>query len=179
MKKILPLLCILVIVIIVVNRNEILKVLYKTSYSEYVEEYSREYGLDHLLVYAIIKAESNFNAGAISSKGACGLMQLMDNTAAEVAKNEMMEYQSATTLYNPEKNIKLGTKYYSDLKQQFRNDEIALAAYNAGTGNVQRWILDGIIKSDGSDIENIPYKETNTYVRKILRDYRIYKKLYK
>lgn len=172
-------LCIFVILIIMVlNKNEILKIIYKTSYKEYVEEYSREFNVDHLLIYSIIKAESNFNVGATSNKGACGLMQLMDNTAAEVAKNEMMEYQSGTTLYNPEKNIKLGTKYYADLKQQFRNDEMALAAYNAGIGNVQQWITDGIIKADGSDIENIPYKETNTYVRKILKDYRIYKKLY-
>ena len=55
--------------------------------------------------------------------------------------------------------------------------EVALAAYNAGSGNVDKWIKDGIIKADGSDIENIPYKETNTYVRKIMRDYQIYKQL--
>ena len=56
--------------------------------------------------------------------------------------------------------------------------EVALAAYNAGSGNVDKWIKDGIIKADGSDIENIPYKETNTYVRKIMRDYKIYKQLW-
>ncbi len=55
---------------------------------------------------------------------------------------------------------------------------MAIAAYNAGIGNVDRWIAEGIIKEDGSDIENIPYKETNNYVRKIIRDYGIYEKLY-
>lgn len=55
---------------------------------------------------------------------------------------------------------------------------IALAAYNAGIGNVDEWIRKGIIKKDGSDIENIPYKETNNYVRKIVRDYKIYQELY-
>ena len=55
---------------------------------------------------------------------------------------------------------------------------IALAAYNAGMGNVNTWIERGIIKEDGSDLENIPYKETNMYVRKILNYYKIYKELY-
>ena len=53
-----------------------------------------------------------------------------------------------------------------------------MAAYNAGMGTVSSWIEEGIIKADGSDIENIPYKETNMYVRKIMRDYEIYQKLY-
>ena len=58
------------------------------------------------------------------------------------------------------------------------NIAIALAAYNAGIGTVDEWIEKGIINKNGSDIENIPYKETNNYVRKILRDYKIYKELY-
>lgn len=53
-----------------------------------------------------------------------------------------------------------------------------MCAYNAGMGNVDNWIEEGIIKEDGSDIENIPYKDTNVYVRKILRDYKLYKRLY-
>ena len=56
---------------------------------------------------------------------------------------------------------------------------VALMAYNAGSGNVDKWIEKGTIKKDGSDAENIPYRETNNYVRKILRDYEIYKQLYK
>jgi len=55
---------------------------------------------------------------------------------------------------------------------------LALTAYNAGIGNVNTWIKNGIIKSDGSDIENIPYKETNMYVRKIIRNYKMYNKIY-
>ena len=56
---------------------------------------------------------------------------------------------------------------------------LALTAYNAGIGNVNTWIKNGIIKSDGSDIENIPYKETNMYVRKVMRDWKIYKSILK
>lgn len=180
MKKTIPLLCVIAIIgTIIFNWDKVLRIIYKTDYSEYVENYSKEYGVDPLLVYSIIKAESNFVADVTSKKGACGLMQLMDNTAQEVAKNELIEYKSGTTLFNPKENIKIGIKYYSDLKHIFKNDEVALAAYNAGLGNVTQWINDGLIKDDGTDIENIPYKETNTYVRKILKDYRIYKKLYK
>ena len=63
------------------------------------------------------------------------------------------------------------------LLQKYENIELAVTAYNAGIGTVDNWIEKGIIKSDGSDIENIPYKETNNYVRKILRDYKIYRNL--
>lgn len=55
---------------------------------------------------------------------------------------------------------------------------MAIAAYNAGIGTVARWIDEGTIKEDGSDIENIPYTETNNYVRKILKNYKVYKELY-
>ena len=55
---------------------------------------------------------------------------------------------------------------------------LAVTAYNAGIGNVNKWVQEGYIKIDGSDIENIPFKETNNYVRKIIRNYRIYKELY-
>ena len=71
-------------------------------------------------------------------------------------------------------NINLGTKYLSILLERYKNIEIAITAYNAGIGTVDNWIEKGIIKEDGSDLENIPYKETNNYVRKILRDYKIY-----
>ena len=105
-------------------------------------------------------------------------MQIMDNTAKEVAQNNVMEYESGVTLYNAEKNIKIGVAYFAGLIKEFGNERVALAAYNAGSGNVTTWIKNGIIKSDGSDIENVPFKETNMYVRKIIKDYRVYQKLY-
>ena len=58
--------------------------------------------------------------------------------------------------------------------EKYGNIEVALAAYNAGIGTIDNWIKRGIIKADGSDIENVPYKETNNYVRKIIRDYKVY-----
>lgn len=144
-----------------------------------MEKYSEENGLDRYLVYAVIKAESNFNPNVKSNADARGLMQLMEETAVErsnVIDNEDVE---AYDLYDPETNIKLGTSYLSYLLNLYDgNTVLAIIAYNAGMGNVQQWIKDGVIKSDGSDIENIPFKETENYVRKILRDYQMYLKIY-
>lgn len=148
-----------------------LNFVYKKEYSEYVEKYAKLYNLDEKLIYAIIKNESNFNKDAISPVGAVGLMQIMESTADDVAKQ--LNFYSYD-LHSPEDNIKIGAKYFSDLLKKYGKTSLALAAYNAGFGNVDSWINDGIIKSDGTDYENIPYKETNMYVRKILRDYDIY-----
>lgn len=161
-------------------QNIILKQIYKTEYSEYVYKYSEENGLDPFLTFAIIKAESNFNKNVVSTSGAIGLMQLMENTAVEAGDKIGEEVSVKEALYNPERNIMIGTSYFSDLLDRYNNNYLlALAAYNAGIGNVNSWIEKGIIKEDGSDIENIPYKETNNYVRKIVRDYKIYSDLYK
>ena len=160
-------------------QDAILKIIYPTKYSEFVEKYAEENGLDKYLVYAIIKAESNFDPNVTSSSDARGLMQLMEETAVE--RSNIIDDTTVETydLYDPETNIRLGTSYFSYLLGIYDgNTVLALIAYNAGLGNVQQWIQDGIIKSDGSDIENIPYKETSNYVRKILRDYQMYLKIY-
>lgn len=168
------------IFIIFKPQNLVLKKIYKLDYSEYVYQYSKENELDPFLVFAIIKAESNFKRNIESSSGAIGLMQLMEATAIEMANEIGEEVVVKEALYNPKTNIKIGTNYYAYLLKHYEeNMYLALAAYNAGMGNVDKWIKEGIIKEDGSDIENIPYKETNNYVRKIIRDYKIYQKLYK
>ena len=151
----------------------LMKKIYPQEYSQYVNQYAKEYDIDPLLVYAIIKSESNFKPMAESHNKAMGLMQLMENTAKEVSEKEEIN------LYDPKTNIELGTLYFSKLLEKYNYQiGIALAAYNAGMGNVNTWIERGIIKEDGSDLENIPYKETNMYVRKILNYYKIYKELY-
>ena len=150
---------------------------YKLEYTEYVKKYANEYNVDEYLIYAIIKAESNFEPKAESHRGAKGLMQLMYSTAEDIAKRINVNLNEENIL-EPDINIKLGTKYISMLIQKYNNINLALAAYNAGSGNVDGWIEKGTLKSDGSDIENVPFMETNNYVRKILRDYEIYKNIY-
>ena len=150
--------------------------LYPLKYESIVDEYSEEYGIDRYLIYAVIKGESNFNPKAISSKGAIGLMQLMQDTADEIGEDIGIE---SVDLYDEDTNIRIGVKYIFDLIDKYEgNINLAIVAYNAGTGNVSKWIEDGTIKKDGIDIENVPYKETNMYVRRILNNYRIYRLLY-
>ena len=156
----------------------IMKKLYPLKYSEYVEKYAKEYNMDKYMVYAIIKAESNFDENAKSPSNAIGLMQIMETTALETA-NKMDLEVTEEELFKPEINIKIGLKYFTYLLNHYNNNyPLAIIAYNAGMGNVDSWIKNGTIKEDGTDIENVPYKETNNYVRKILRDYEIYKGLY-
>lgn len=168
-------LIIFILLKVVKVQDFILKQIYPIHYQDYVEEYSKQNEVDKYMIYAIIKAESNFKPDVKSKSKAVGLMQLMEATATEMSSSSITEED----LYEPEINIRLGTKYYAYLLRHYKgNNILALTAYNAGMGNVDTWTKTGVIQADGSDIENIPYKETNNYVRKILRDYRIYLKLY-
>ncbi len=176
MLLIILILIVLVFMSIEPIKKQITKTVYKKDYSEYVNKYAEQYGVEENLIYALIKAESNFNPNAVSHQNAKGLMQLMQSTAENLAKKSKINLNNDNIL-EPDINIQLGTQYISTLLNKYECVEVALAAYNAGSGNVDKWINSGTIKADGSDIENIPYKETNTYVRKIMRDYEIYKKL--
>ena len=183
-KKILVcgLIILILIVFLIVFKNKIQRIFYPKLHEEFVSMYSDEYGVDENLVFAVIKAESNFQEDAVSHKDALGLMQIMKETAEDVARKYNIEIDfnnSEREILNVQNNIKIGTKYLAVLLEKYKNIEVAVAAYNAGIGTVDNWIEKEIIKSDGSDIENIPYKETNNYVRKILRNYKIYQDLYK
>ena len=176
------LIIVLIIVFLIFARNPILKIIYPRTYEEAVLIYSEKYNVDKNLILAVIKAESNFNENAISNRNAIGLMQLMEETAKDVANKNNIEIDNENIkkeLCDVYKNIEIGTAYIASLLKRYQNTEVALAAYNAGIGTVDNWIEKGIINKDGSNIENIPYKETNYYVRKILRDYTIYQELYK
>jgi len=120
----------------------------KTPVDNLVKKYAQENNLDERLVKAIIKAESGFNPNAKSPVGAMGLMQLMPATARSLGVEDP---------FNPEQNIAGGTKYLRQLMDRFNgNKELAVAAYNAGPGAVNKY---GGIP---------PYRETQNYVRKVL-----------
>ena len=174
-------LVLIVAILFVLFKDKLLKILYPKTYSDIISVYAEEYDVEENLIYAVIKAESNFDSRAVSNKDAIGLMQIVEDTAIDVAKKNNIDIDTENIeeeILDVDNNINIGTKYLSTLLTQYGNIEVALAAYNAGIGTVNNWIEKQIIQADGSDIENIPYKETNNYVRKILRDYRIYNQLY-
>ena len=171
----------MIIVFLGVFKNKILKIIYPRNYYEIISIYAEEYNVDKNLILAVIKAESNFKEDAISHREAIGLMQIMEETAKDVATKYNIEIDANNAkeeILDVQNNINIGTKYLQVLLDKYGNKELAVAAYNAGIGTVDNWIEKGILKEDGSDIENVPYKETNNYVRKILKNYQVYEKLY-
>lgn len=108
------LIVIAVILIKTVNiKDIIMKKMYPKEYSQYVYTYAKENDLDPLLIFAVIKAESNFDSDVVSHSNAMGLMQILERTAKEVVINEIQEEFSKDMLFNPEENIKIGTKYFA------------------------------------------------------------------
>jgi soluble lytic murein transglycosylase-like protein len=118
--------------------------------SEIVDHAARTHSVDPLLVHSIIKQESNYNAYAISNKGAEGLMQLMPPTARMLG---------VSNSFDPRENIEAGVKYLKYLQGVFKDDRLALAAYNAGPGNVEKYK------------QVPPIKETQDYVEQVGRRY--------
>lgn len=154
---------------------------YPREYDAFVEKYAGEYGVDPLLIYAMIKAESGFDPDAVSVAGAIGLMQVMPATYDGDLKEALgLSGSARKTLRDPEKNIMCGTYYISRWLSYFGDMTAALAAYNAGPGNVMKWLDDGGFTSpDGKlDAEKIPFDETRRYVSKVSYNYACYLDIY-
>lgn len=177
MKK-LTIIIIIIVAVLLLFKTQILQKIYPQKYSGYVEKYAEENNLDPLLIYSIIKAESNFKEDAKSKSNAIGLMQIMETTAKEIGKELGIEQITVEKLYEPEINIKIGTTYFKILLDKYKNHNLAIIAYNAGMGNLDQWIEQGIMDRQGENIENIPFPETKNYVKKILQNYKIYQEIY-
>ncbi len=153
------------------------RVTHPKEYSDFVEVYAYEYGVPEYVVYSVIKVESDFESGAVSDVGAVGLMQLMPETFVWLT-TENGENLNSATLYDPETNIKYGTYYLSKLYLQFGTWDEVYAAYNAGPTKVAEWLDSEKYSENGKTLDEIPYKETEDYVRKLNKANEIYKKLY-
>jgi len=126
-------------------------------------------GLDPALVLAVVRAESGGEPRAVSRSGAIGLMQLMPATAAVVAQKLGLEPPSREGLFDPETNIRLGTRYLAQLKRQFYDEPwLYVAAYNAGPGNVDKWVLQNTDLSPREIVERVAFDETRAYVFRVL-----------
>lgn len=139
------------------------KIKYPVSYSSYITKYANENDLDPYLVIAMIRQESNFVADA-RSPYAGGLMQLTEITADEYAKKMgLTDYD----YMDPETNIQIGCYVMASLIDKYDDVDTALAAYNAGVGNVDNWLKNPDYSLDGETLYNIPYSETKNYIIKI------------
>ncbi|MCI8342033.1 MAG: lytic transglycosylase domain-containing protein [Firmicutes bacterium] len=146
---------------------------------ELVEKYAKEYELEESVVYAVIYAESGFDSNALSPKGAKGLMQITDRTGEWGAEETGIENFETNMLFDPETNIHIGCWYLSVLLKQYDYKlDTALAAYNAGSGNVSRWLYDVEYSSDLMTLDKIPFEETRKYILKVNAVKKIYDFLY-
>ena len=139
---------------------------YPCRYEEFVLKYSAEFGVPPHILYSVIRTESGFSSNAVSSAGAVGL------------KMKLGEDGTAALLYDPETNIRYGTFYLSYLKTRYGFWDTAFAAYNAGFGNVDRWLEDPEYTDQNGILIKIPFAETSAYIKKINKTIEIYDRLY-
>lgn len=136
-------------------------------------------GANVYLVNALIRAESAFDPRALSPAGARGLMQLMPATGRRLARKHKIPLSSANDLFRPGVNARLGARHLGALVREFGGALVpAIASYNAGRGAVKRWWRAGRGKPMEIFIEEIPYQETRTYVKRVLGYYREYRRIY-
>jgi soluble lytic murein transglycosylase len=143
---------------------------YPLEYEQIVVGHAENYDLEPHLLAAVIYQESKFDADAVSSSGAVGLMQLLPETAQGIADRTGGTGWHERDLVDPELNIRYGSWYLRHLLDKYGDEELALAAYNAGQANVDRWREQGV---------GIQFDETRHYVRRVQKLKAIYARAYR
>jgi len=155
------------------------KIRFPVDYWPQIQRYASEHELDPYMIAALINQESNFDAGIRSAANAYGLMQLVPATGRQYARSlQPARRFSLSLLTTADTNLRMGTAYFSDLVKRFGGAHYALATYNAGPGRVARWMAErpGIDRDEF--IDDIPYPETQDYVKKIIGQAEDYRRLY-
>lgn len=151
---------------------------YPFPYQKEIEQWSQKRQLNPLLVTGLMRQESHFEPKVHSTAGAVGLMQVLPSTAKWIAPQIQLD-STKINLENPNDNIMLGTWYLDHTHKQYGNNSmLAIASYNAGPGNVSKWVQ--TLPKDDLDefVESIPFDETKNYVRQVLGNYWNYLRLY-
>lgn len=146
---------------------------YPVRYMDIIEAHAGD--IDPTWILAVIMAESSFRPNAESHRGAQGLMQLMPTTAEWVAQLMGKENFDPQTVWLPEVNIAMGSFYLNWLKRYYQDNlTLAITAYNAGLGNVNRWLAAPETSADGLNLDHIPFNETANYLQRVTFNQRIY-----
>lgn len=153
--------------------------MYPLRYTREITSAAAEFGVDEAYLYAVVLAESSFRPDAVSNVGAMGLMQIMPDTGAWIAKKlDMGDTYTADMLTDPAVNTRLGAWYLHFLLDRYDGDmRCASAAYHAGQGTVDKWLADPAYSSDGQTLAVIAYDSTDNYVNKVMRYYDEYTSL--
>ena len=145
---------------------------------------AREASVDPYLVLSVIRQESFFNEDAVSRAGAIGLMQIMPETGRRLARSLGMGPFDRKQLFNPLQSIRMGSYFLAGQVRDFMEGptravgfELGLAAYNAGPHVARKWVDRFPFEDPDIFVERIPYRETRLYVKKVLKNYTIYKSL--
>ncbi|MBM3237275.1 tetratricopeptide repeat protein [Candidatus Poribacteria bacterium] len=159
--------------------TEAYKLIYPFYFQDIITKYSTEYGIDPLFVISMMREESGYDVDAISHAGACGLMQIMPGTGADVAQRLKISSFEPTMLFEPETNIQIGTWYMKNLMDTFDNNHALVSgAYNGGPGRMKKWLEELDLSDMDEFIEDIPINETRRHIKKVMDSYYIYKELY-
>lgn len=155
------------------------KLIYPLYYQSQINVNATKNKLDPLIVISLMKEESHFNPYATSSSNAQGLMQVLPCTASDISRWKGLGSNCSIKLFDPDENIKVGTAYLGYTRDIFDGDMMyAVAAYNAGPAAVQTWIKRTSYPDRDRFVENIAYKQTRDYVKKVFGSYWNYKRLY-
>lgn len=158
--------------------REIQEVIFPMDYAPYIRKYSALHDLDPFLVAALIGQESSYVADVRSPANAWGLMQILPSTGRQLARAEGVPRFRTGMLTDPETNVRLGTRYLATLVRNHGGVPYALAAYNAGAARVIRWKAERGAIEQAEFIDDIPFPETQIYVKKILGTAVDYRRLY-
>src|SRR5205085_7458177 len=156
----------------------VLEVIFPLDYWPLIEKYSKANDLDPYLMVALIAQESTFTADVRSGANAYGLMQLLPTTGRAYSRKVGLGAFSTQMLTQPEANIRMGMRYFKDLSDHFGGDHYALASYNAGDSRVFKWISERPGIAQDEFIDDIPFPETQNYVKRILGTAEDYRRLY-
>lgn len=157
---------------------DVLQIIFPLDYWPLIQKYSKLHGLDPYLITALMAQESTFTAEIRSSANARGLMQLMPGTGRIYARKLGMKGFSTASLFQPDTNVRLGTQYFKELVDRFGGVHYALAGYNAGEHRVARWLSEAPGLPADEFIDNIPFPETQNYVKRIIGTAEDYRRLY-